>query len=265
MAATLCHIFCFSPTGGSLKIAEAIAEGTGLPRRLSDVTLPDQRSVAADFSPEALVILAAPVYFGRVERHAAEAVASLRGRGQPAVLVVNYGNRHYDDALLELRDLAIKAGFVPVAAGAFVSEHSFSTPECPMAQGRPDSDDLERAKRFGGEVMARLAGGAATPPAGPLAVPGAFPYKAYPDVHRAPVQDEDKCSLCGLCESLCPVAAISIRDAAVSTDAQTCILCQACVKGCPEGARADSAPGAKETRERLAPLVLERREPEVFL
>ena len=79
------------------------------------------------------------------------------------------------------------------------------------------------------------------------------------------MQHEDKCSLCGLCESLCPVAAISIRDAVVSTDAQTCILCQACVKGCPEGARTDSAPGAKETREHVAPLVRERREPEVFL
>ncbi len=261
MAATLCHIFCFSPTRGSLKIAGAIAEGTGLPRRLSDVTLPGQRAARTDFSPEALVIFAAPVYFGRVERHAAEAVVSLQGQGQPAVLVVNYGNRHYDDALRELRDLAIKAGFVPVAAAAFVSEHSFSTPECPMAQGRPDAEDLARARRFGAEVMACLAGGAA----GPLAVPGAFPYKAYPDVHRAPVQHEDKCTLCGLCESLCPVAAISIRDAAMNTDAQACILCQACVKGCPEGARSDSAPGAQETRDRLAPLVRERRKPEVFL
>ena len=261
MAATLCHIFCFSPTGGSLKIAGAIAEGTGLPRRLSDVTLPDQRAARTDFSPEALVIFAAPVYFGRVERHAVEAMAALRGQGQPAVVVANYGNRHYDDALRELRDQAVKAGFDPVAAGAFVSEHSFSTPECPMAQGRPDAQDLERAKRFGAEVMARLAGGAA----GPVAVPGAFPYKDYPDVHRAPVQHEEKCTLCGLCESLCPVAAISIRDQAVNTDAQTCILCQACVKGCPEGARTDSAPGAKETREHVAPLVRERREPEVFL
>ena len=261
MTATLCHIVCFSPTGGTLKIAEAVAKGTGLPCRLSDVTLPDRRAAATEISPESLAVFAVPVYFGRVERHAAEAVASLRGQGQPAVLVVNYGNRHYDDALRELRDLAIKAGFHPVAAGAFVSEHSFSTPDCPMAQGRPDTDDLERAGRFGAGVMARLAGGAA----GPVAVPGAFPYKDYPDLHRAPVQHEDACSLCGLCESLCPVAAISIREAVVGTDAQACILCQACVKGCPEGARADSAPGAKETRERLAPLVQERREPEIFL
>ena len=261
MTATLCHVFCFSPTGGSLKIAGAVAEGTGLPRQLSDVTLPDQRAARTEFLPEALVVFAVPVYFGRVERHAAEAVASLQGQGQPAVLVVNYGNRHYDDALRELYDLAVKAGFVPVAAAAFVSEHSFSTPECPMAQGRPDSDDLERARRFGAEVAARLAGGAADP----VSVPGAFPYKDYPDVHRAPVQNEDICTLCGLCESLCPVAAISIRDAAVHTDAQACILCQACVKGCPEGARSDSAPGAQETREHLAPLVRERREPEIFL
>ena len=40
----------------------------------------------------------------------------------PAVLVVVYGNRAYDDALLELSDIATGAGFVPLAAGAFVGE-----------------------------------------------------------------------------------------------------------------------------------------------
>ena len=129
MAITFCHSFCFSPTGGTAKIAGAIAEGTGLSHKLTDVTLRKHREIAAVFSPEALALLAVPVYFGRVERHAAEAINFLQGQGQPAILVVNYGNRHYDDALLELHSLAVNAGFVPIAAGAFVSEHSFSTPE----------------------------------------------------------------------------------------------------------------------------------------
>lgn len=261
MTISLCHIFCFSPTGSTLRIAEAIAVGTGLPFRISDVTLPDQRAHGTTFTPDSLAILAVPVYFGRVEKHAAEALARLRGQGQPTVLVVNYGNRHYDDALLELYDLAKKAGFAPVAAGAFVSEHSFSTPEYPLAQGRPDKRDLERANRFGTRIMDRLADGVV-----PLAsVPGKSPYKEYPDVRRAPVQHQEKCSLCGLCAELCPVAAITIQDDVMSTSEQDCMLCQACVKGCPEEARTDTAPGGKETKERLTPLVKERRESEVFL
>lgn len=257
----LCHIFCFSPTGSTLRVAEAIAVGTGLPFRISDVTLPEQRALETAFVPNSLIVLAVPVYFGRVEKHAAGAVAALRGRGQPAVLVVNYGNRHYDDALLELHTLSKKAGFMPMAAGAFVSEHSFSTPEYPLAQGRPDRRDLERANLFGTEIMNRLADGPV-----PLPLPpGKRPYKDYPELHRAPVQHQEACSLCGLCEALCPVAAITIRDGLVITDEDICMVCQACVKGCPEGARTDTAPGGKETKERLIPLVKERREPEVFI
>ncbi len=259
MAITFCHSFCFSPTGGTAKIAEAIAEGTGLSHKLTDVTLRKHREIATVFSPEALVLLAVPVYFGRVERHAAEAISSIQGQGQPAILVVNYGNRHYDDALLELHSLAVNAGFVPIAAGAFVSEHSFSTPESPMAAGRPDQRDLEQAKLFGVEVMRSLAKGVSLL----ASVPGNTPYKAYPDVHRAPVQ-HTPCAMCGLCVDQCPVDAISVNGDEINTDEQLCILCQACVKGCPEGARIDSAPGAKETREKLGPYVKNRREPEMF-
>ena len=261
MSITHCQCFCFSPTGGTVKIAGAVAEGTGLSTKLIDVTLPEHRSQKTVFSQESLVILAVPVYFGRVAKHAAEALAALRGQGQAAVLLVTYGNRHYDDALLELHDLAVSAGFVPVAAGAFIAEHSFSTPEDPMAAGRPDEPDLERAVRFGAEAMGLLAQGVRKLEA----VPGNSPYKPYPDVYRAPVQ-KSPCALCGQCVSLCPTAAISISGTGeVSTSEQDCILCQACVKNCPEGARLDSAPGAAETRERLSPLVRTRREPEVFM
>lgn len=261
MSIARCHTICFSPTGGTLKIAGAVAAGTGLPHKLTDITLPEQRAQGAGFSSDSLVIIAVPVYFGRVEKHAAAAMAALQGQGQPAILVVNYGNRQYDDALLELHTLAVHAGFLPVAAGAFISEHSFSTSEWPMAQGRPDEQDMEQAYRFGAEVVTLLKKGMSLL----ASVPGKTPYKEYPDFHRAPVHHTKKCTLCGLCAALCPVAAIHITGDEVSTRAEECIACQACVKGCPEEARSDSGPGSYETRERLSPLTRERRTPEVFL
>ena len=48
-------------------------------------------------------------------------------------------------------------GFVTVAAGTFVGEHSYSTPETPIAQGRPDARDLAAATAFGAQVREKLA------------------------------------------------------------------------------------------------------------
>ena len=67
------------------------------------------------------VVLGTPVYAGRV---APEAVRRLRriqvaaGASVPAVLTVTYGNRDYEDALVELYDLAVSIGLSPFAAGA---------------------------------------------------------------------------------------------------------------------------------------------------
>ena len=257
---TRCHIICFSPTGSTRKIAQTVASGVGLPSAVWDGTRPESRAVAPTLLPGDAVFLASPVYFGRVQQHAAEIFAALRGKGQPTVLLVNYGNRHFDDALLEMHDLALQASLIPVAAAAFVSEHSYSTPDYPMAAGRPDGEDLRKARAFGAALKRKL-----EPRLQPLsALPGNRPFKPYPDLHRAP-ETLDACTACGVCADLCPTGAIHIEEEKALTRDEYCIVCEACVKGCPEQARIDSRPGAGELRERLAPLTAERKEPECFL
>ena len=253
-----CRVVCFSPTGGTAKIAAAVARGMGFSVVVSDLTLPLHEERAPMSVEKEFVILAAPVYYGRVAKTAMERMASLQGGGNPALVLLSYGNRHYDDALQELYTLAEAAGFIPVAAAAFVAEHSFCTAAFPFAAGRPDGADLSAAEDFGRRLASQLRDGVVKLPG----VPGNFPYKEYPDMHRAPLCTE-ACSLCGTCVSLCPVGAIYMEER-IRTDEQRCIICQACVKGCPEGARVDTATGASETRERLSTLIKERREPEIF-
>ncbi len=53
--------------------------------------------------------------------------------------MVLYGNRNFDDGLMELRNVMRDNGFYPIAAGAFVGEHSFSTI---LGAGRPDGEDM---------------------------------------------------------------------------------------------------------------------------
>jgi len=87
-----------------------------------------------------LAIIGVPVYAGRVPEIAAHRLKEIKGAGTPAVVVAVYGNREFEDALVEMRDIAIAQGFEVVAAGAFIAEHSFSTDELPIAAGRPDSE-----------------------------------------------------------------------------------------------------------------------------
>lgn len=103
------HLIFFSPTQTSAKIARAIGEGIGMGRRMeTDLTLDEQTS-PIEMNGE-LCVIAVPVYGGRVAATALQRLQRLKGNGSPAILVVVYGNRDYEDALLELRDTAVQLG-----------------------------------------------------------------------------------------------------------------------------------------------------------
>jgi ferredoxin len=214
-----------------------------------------------------LAVFGVPVYAGRLPATAVDRLRRIKGAGGPAVLVVVYGNRAYEDALLELRDLAVELGFTPLAAGAFVGEHSFSAATTPIAPGRPDADDLRAAREFGLAVAAKLAGLADVAACPPLAVPGNRPYReAGLSGGVSPEVDAALCQGCGLCADICPVAAVRLdEEGVVTTDASACIRCCACVKACPTRARHMTHPAMLEIAQRLAANCRERREPEIFL
>ena len=136
------HIVFFSPTHTSAKIARAIGDGIGMERRIeTDLTLDE--SITPIEIKNALTIIAVPVYAGRVAPIALQRIRRLKGENAPVVLVSVYGNRDYEDALVELRDETTRLGFTPLAAGAFIGEHSYSRPGMPVAEGRPDANDLQ--------------------------------------------------------------------------------------------------------------------------
>lgn len=267
------QLILFSPTGTTRTVLEAIAEGLDAASvsRL-DLTLPVSSQPRTRSSPgnDELALIGVPVHAGRVPALAAERLrACVRGEGRPAVLVAVYGNRAFEDALRELRDLAVELGFVPVAAAAFVGEHSFSTAQFPVAQGRPDLEDRAKAVAFGRDVRSRLAG---IPDAATMRnlpgphVPGNFPYRE--GVQAAAISPETvptDCVLCGECARSCPTGAISLTDDLVETDTTLCLRCCACIRTCPTGARVMLHPRILEFGRILHTQYAQRREPEFFL
>ena len=260
----------FSPTGTTRKVLQSILRGLA-PQSWSEVDVtfhqdpPD--SARNQDNGNGVTLIGMPVYSGRIPALARERMLScVHGSGQKAVLVVVYGNRAYDDALRELRDLALEMGFVPIAAAAFVGEHSFSTKDCPIAEGRPDQCDLSRAFEFGEKIREKLLEMRSVPLRdATVRVPGNFPYRD--GVQPAPISpetDPTQCVLCGACVQACPVQAISLRDETLETDKMLCLRCCACTRICPTGARAMVHPRIRELGRTLHEKHAMRREPEEF-
>lgn len=255
----------FSPTGTTKRILQGIVHGIGVDDiEHIDLTLPDGAGRTHPPCSDQLVLLGAPVYGGRLPAEAIRRFQGLRGTNTLAVPVVVYGNREFDDALLELRDLAVELGFCPIAAGAFIGEHSFATEDVPIANGRPDRQDLQEATEFGRRIREKV-GALSSPDAKvDLMVPGRFPYEGgAQSMGVAPVTKGDTCAVCGTCASVCPTGAISV-DANVTTNVGPCIRCCACIKSCPTGSRIWEDGLMKEIAKWLNENCSVRKEPQVF-
>lgn len=256
----------FSPTKTTKKVLEAISRGIdSINPELIDLTPPEMVNGHKRYIDVDLAVIGVPVYGGRVPPDAMERLGLIKAEGTPAAVVVVYGNRAYDDALLELKNFADEIGFIPIAAGAFIGEHSFSTSKRPIAPERPDEQDIERALEFGGMIRKKLSEIHDTGDSIYLNVPGNFPYKeAHKRKRETPVSKTHLCEMCGICASVCPKGAIEIRESVI-TDPALCIYCCACVKNCPNEARLMEDEKMSRITEWLYENHSARKEPEVFL
>lgn len=254
----------FSPTATTKTVLDAIAKGTGYAVDSYDITLSKAREKVPQKLDASLIVFGAPVYSGRVPKVAADCFKQLSASKIPVVPVVVYGNREYEDALLELKDICVQCKGVPVAAGAFIGEHSFSTPPAPIAPGRPDENDLACAADFGKKIGRLLETADPNKAAGDLVVPGNVPYKKITVAKGVPFIDvSDDCTACGTCVAVCPVDAINEDDGFCTLD-DICIHCCACIKACPESARTMKDGPFKDVAAKLNQTCGVRKEPETF-
>ncbi len=259
------NLVYYSPTGTTQKIVKEIAKGLNSPHITEHNLTTDLPDGDAVFSSDSLTIIGLPTYSGRLPAQALERLQKLRSPKAPVVIVVVYGNRHFDDALLELKDLVVGCGFTVIAAAVFIGEHSFSTAEKPIALGRPDEQDIIQCHEFSQKIAAKIAGLKGSQELLPLPIPGNVPYKALKKLPPlSPETNMDLCDMCGICAEVCPTQAISMKNEPI-TNKDLCTWCCACVKSCPTGARIFDNPAIQGIQERLVANCSERKEPEFFM
>jgi ferredoxin/menaquinone-dependent protoporphyrinogen IX oxidase len=262
--------FYFSATGTTEKIVLALARNLSLIINGSekvdayDFTLIENRIDSPEFSKEDLVVVGVPVYAGRVPNVLLNYLSGIEGSGAQTVAVVVYGNRNYDDALIELKDILEHNNFQIVATTAFIGEHAFSKT---LAKGRPNVEDLKIVEEFANRILdEKKKVGNATPKGNPN-------YNSYykpldeegnpVDIRKVKPKTNDKCINCLICVNVCPMGAISKEDVRVLTN--ICIKCCACIKRCPVGAKFFDDEDYLRHKRELEEQFSENKKPELFV
>lgn len=233
-------VLYFSPTKTTENICKAIALGMGVKNPVDlNITVPYFRARLTTDSTKFLdnidhLIIGSPVYSGKLPVQVKEYLSSINGNGKKCTAIVVYGNRDYGMALYHMVEILIESNFNILAAGTFIGQHSYSE-ITPVAVGRPDKSDLEKACSFGSESN------------------NASTYLSREDIpfqrdmislsrnynQINPVFKSEKCIQCKICSKRCPVDIISPEtgDWLNRNSKKKCIGCMACISVCKNKAR----------------------------
>ena len=263
----------FSATDTTKKVVSDISKriSENIDREITinniDFTLLKSRRQAVCFTEEDVVIIGVPVYAGRVPNVLLTYLNSIMGNGALAIPVVVYGNRNYDDALIELKDILELNGFKVIAGGAFIGEHSFSKT---LAKNRPDEKDRDIARDFADQIYTKII---TQNKFETVVIKGNKPYKKHYmpknkegmaiDIRKVTPKTDNNCSDCKLCVNICPMGSIDFED--VSKLNGICIKCGACIKKCPTNAKYYDDEDYLRHKHELEADFAYRREPEIFI
>ena len=244
----------FSPSGTSQKVGDRIAGNFNQEKEIYNLLIFNSEK---ELKSKDVAVVVMPVFAGRLPKTARERLSKIKGNETPAIAVVNYGNAHVTDSLLELTDLLRENNFNVIAAASTVSHHSIFDG---VAVGRPDDSDLKKIDEFSEICIKKLESNESLE----SEIPGNIPYTDYKQLPFEISCDETVCAFCYDCVSICPEKAIP-EDDPIETDLNSCSRCTACISICPEDARKFSGAAFEAKKPDFEKANSERKEPEFYL
>ncbi len=208
-------LLTFSPTGQSKACALAVANATKQEFVEFDVTHFIQRRKPLALADTTLIV-AYPVYGGRVPVLFAEYLAkSVTCTNCKAVAIATFGNRAFEDALVEMEDILFAKGVPLIGAASLGCQHSYTDK---VGSKRPDIEDFQLLDRLAVYLSGKT---------GTISPPGNRPYKMDMPVADPPYMPKPKVEgwiIPDQLYALCPTGALAKRDPAL------CIHCCACIQ-----------------------------------
>lgn len=246
----------FSPTGGTKKVSNILTGQFGDEVIEVDLTLNQTEFHHVKIKQDDIAVISVPSYGGRVPDVAVKRLMTLQGNGARAIIVCVYGNRAYEDTLVELRDTVQKIGFQVIAAVSAIAEHSIARQ---FATGRPDKQDTQQLVKFAEEIKTKISSENIEEPD----IPGHRPYKKASGAGLVPKPSKE-CLNCGVCAKECPVQAIDMNHPK-KVNGDLCISCMRCISVCPNGARKVNSVALSAVGIALKKVCSDRKDCELFI
>jgi ferredoxin len=222
----------FSPTRTTKLVLDLLEKEFDVPIKEYDLTEFQIHNIELSFSNTDFVIFAFPVYSGRVPETYVARLEKVKGDNTVGAIIATYGNREYDDALLEMKNIASQSGFKILGAAAIVTEHSVVRK---VGAGRPNKEDISVITAYGKELKNKIENINTLNQERSFRMNGNMPYRKYIHIPMAP-KSNSACNACKACCKICPTGAI-IYNGKIRTNKQKCIGCMRCVRICPKNAR----------------------------
>ena len=160
----------------------------------------------------------------------------------PAVPFVTWGGAISGIALWQMGKALQGKGFSLVGAAKVLAVHCMMwQSDHPVGQGHPDADDDRLVRNLVSVVIERMSTSTAKPM--PLSELDYQPEAMGADFKKKMDQpwmiipktiDEERCTQCGTCETVCPIGAVALDPGPIFN--ARCFDCFKCVRECPEDA-----------------------------
>ena len=232
----------FSATGNTKKIADTIGnclENQDISVTKIDITSHESRKEQISLSKYDAVIFGFPIYSLRAPRVCRQWLETLDGDGKKCSVFFTFGGFGKDPAHYFIKELLDKRSFTLVSTAEFLAVHTFNRCGWQAAEGRPNQADFEAAEEYAQKTLRRFTGE-------DLNVICDFDKPMYPSeqldmaekfrfqlITQLPSRESQNCSMCMLCEKLCPTNAMDAEKGIA--DPACCIACFRCIANCPDG------------------------------
>lgn len=231
----------FSATGNTKKVANTIEKklkALDIAITSYDITSYENRNKKMSFSDYDAIIFGFPIYSLRAPRVCREWLEQQNGEGKRCSVFFTYGGFAKEPAHYYMKELLEQRHFSLVSTAEFLGAHTFNYSGWKAVEGRPNSSDykvaeeyiLKTLERFRDEKVQTISD-FETPQFTSDQLDQAEKYR-FSIITQLPTRNGEGCSLCMLCENLCPTNAMNAVKDYVDKDA--CIACFKCLANCPE-------------------------------